>query len=113
MNSSRHTDTLAAVEEHCTMYVAFELGKAKWKLGIVVPGKTKLSRYVVDGGDVEAAWRLMTKAAAQAKKRVTMAFGCTAGWSSGVWRAGCSIRPACRSTGGRGGPRPTVWIWSN
>jgi len=70
MNSSRHTDTLAAVEEHCTMYVAFELGKAKWKLGIVVPGKTKLSRYVVDGGDVEAAWRLMTKAAAQAQKRL-------------------------------------------
>jgi hypothetical protein len=48
MTSSFHIDTPAACLEHATMFVAFELGKAKWEVGIVVPGSGKLSRYVVD-----------------------------------------------------------------
>ena len=52
MKSPCIIDTLAAGEQHRTVFVAFELGKAKWKLGIVVPGSGKLSQYTVDGGDV-------------------------------------------------------------
>jgi transposase len=69
MTSSFHIDTPAACLEHATMFVAFELGKAKWEVGIVVPGSGKLSRYVVDGGDIEAAWRLICKAGQRAEKQ--------------------------------------------
>lgn len=40
--------------------MAFELSKAKWKLGVVLPGSKKMSRYTITGGDVVAlANRLM------------------------------------------------------
>jgi transposase len=48
-----HTDTPTAAE-YATVHVAFELSKAKWKLGVVLPGSQKLSRYTVTGGDVVA-----------------------------------------------------------
>jgi transposase len=69
MKPSDRTDTLAACGEHATMYVAFELGKAKWKLGLVVPGSNKLSRYTVDGGDVGAVQDLIDKAKTKAQRR--------------------------------------------
>lgn len=75
LKSSQHThipttDTPAAVGEHATMYVAFELGAKKWKLGIVLPDSKRLSRYPIAGGDIEAAWRLIRKAQAKAEKQV-------------------------------------------
>lgn len=69
MKPSGHTDTLAACREHGTMYVAFELGKAKWKLGMVMPGSNKLSKYTVDGGAVGAVQELVDKAKARAQRR--------------------------------------------
>lgn len=47
------TDT-PAVAEHATVYLAFELSKAKWKLGVLLPGSQKLSRYTINGGDLVA-----------------------------------------------------------
>jgi transposase len=47
------TDTPAATE-YATVYVAIELSKAKWKLGVLLPGSQKLSRYTISGGDVDA-----------------------------------------------------------
>lgn len=47
-------DTPAAASEDATVYVAFELSKAKWQLGIVMPGSQKMSRYTVRGGDSAA-----------------------------------------------------------
>ena len=47
------TDT-PAVAEHATVYLAFELSKAKWKLGVLLPGSQKLSRYTIAGGDLAA-----------------------------------------------------------
>src|SRR5882672_7295407 len=70
MGSSLHLNTPAACGEHGTMFVAFELGKTQWKLGIVLPGKARLSRYVIDGGDTEAAWQLIAKARARAEKQL-------------------------------------------
>jgi transposase len=46
-------DTPAAAE-HATVYLAFELSKAKWKLGVLLPGSQKLSRYTIAGGDLTA-----------------------------------------------------------
>ena len=50
----------SATVEHATVYLAFELSKAKWKLGVMLPGSQKLSRYTIEGGDWghwRAAWR--------------------------------------------------------
>jgi transposase len=47
------TDTPASVD-YATVYVAFELSKAKWMLGVILPGAKKLSRYTIAGGDVAA-----------------------------------------------------------
>src|ERR1700751_1352053 len=47
------TDAPAAAE-HATVYLAFELSKAKWKLGVLLPGSQKLSRYTLGGGDLAA-----------------------------------------------------------
>lgn len=75
LKRSRHTsrlaaDTSAAAGEHATMYVAFELGVNKWRLGIVLPDRKRLSQYPIAGGDIEAAWRLIVKARAKAEKQV-------------------------------------------
>ena len=53
MTNLDHTDTPASVD-YATVYVAFELSKAKWMLGVVLPGVKKLSRYTIPGGDVAA-----------------------------------------------------------
>jgi transposase len=73
MTSSQLTETPAAGAEFATLYVAFELGKAKWKIGIALSGTGKLSRYVVAGGDVAAVWQLICKARAKAQKRTGQA----------------------------------------
>jgi transposase len=52
MNLER-TDAPAA-GEYATAYVVFELSKAKWKLGMVLPGSPKMSRVTIDGGDLAA-----------------------------------------------------------
>jgi transposase len=58
------TDTPASAE-YATVHLAFELSKAKWKLGLLLPGAQTMSCYTIDGGDLTAlASRL---AAARAK----------------------------------------------
>jgi transposase len=47
------TDT-PAIQDYARVHVAFELGKAKWKLGVMLPGSAKLSRYTIAGGDLAA-----------------------------------------------------------
>jgi transposase len=47
------TGTPAAVE-YVTVFVVFELSKAKWKLGVMLPGCEKLSQYTIAAGDLEA-----------------------------------------------------------
>src|ERR1700738_2904877 len=48
-----HTGTPASAE-YATVYLVFELSKAKWKLGVMLPGSQKMSRYTIDGGDLGA-----------------------------------------------------------
>jgi transposase len=43
-----------AAAEYATVHLAFELSKAKWKLGVMLPGLDKLSCYTIDGGDLKA-----------------------------------------------------------
>jgi transposase len=70
MSKLDHTDAPAVVE-YATVHVVFELSKAKWLLGVLLPGSAKLSRYTIAGGDLTALASLLanlrTKAARSGK----------------------------------------------
>jgi transposase len=70
MTNLDRTDTPAGTE-YATVHLAFELSNAKWLLGVILPGASKMSRYTIAGGDLEAlAARLAaarTKAARSGK----------------------------------------------
>jgi transposase len=55
-----------ANDEYTTVYVSFELSKTKWKLGVVMPGSGKMSRYTIEGGDLSALSARLTQARAKA-----------------------------------------------
>src|ERR1051326_9078211 len=61
------TDTPTKAE-YGTVYVAFELSKAKWKLGIVLPGSEKMSRFTIEGGDLAALTARLGVARAKAER---------------------------------------------
>src|SRR3981189_2115484 len=44
-----HTDAPAGCE-YATVYIAFELSKSKWQLGVMTPGAEKMGRYRIGGG---------------------------------------------------------------
>ena len=62
-----HTDTPTS-SEYGTVCVAFELSKSKWKLGVMLPGSNKLSRYTIAGGDLAALTARLTAAQAKAAR---------------------------------------------
>ena len=64
MNPDR-TNTPAG-DDYATVYVAFELSKAKWRLGIILPGAKKMSRYTIDGGDTAGLSARLSQARAKA-----------------------------------------------
>ncbi|MFZ0763941.1 MAG: IS110 family transposase [Bradyrhizobium sp.] len=81
-----HTDS-PTTNDYATVYVAFELSKAKWKLGVMLPGSAKMSRYTISGGDLTAlAERLavMRTKAARTGKPVRIASCYEAGFD-GHW----------------------------
>jgi transposase len=53
MTNLDRTDTPAGTE-YATVHLAFELSKAKWLLGVILPGASKMSRYTIAGGDLKA-----------------------------------------------------------
>jgi transposase len=62
-----HSDA-PAMAEYGTVYVAFELSKAKWKLGVIVPGLPKMSRYTIAGGDLAALTARLSSARVKAAR---------------------------------------------
>ncbi len=54
-------DAPAAPLKDATMSVAFELSKSKWKVGIVLPGSEKMSRFTVEGGDTAGLAKLLSE----------------------------------------------------
>ena len=81
---SRHHDG-APVEAHSgTILVVFELSKAKWKIGVLLPGSQKLSRHTVDGGEVAAVSLLLGKARSQAGGAARVVSAYEAGFD-GFW----------------------------
>ena len=43
-----------ATTEYATVHMVFELSKARWKLGVTLPGSQKMSCYTIAGGDLAA-----------------------------------------------------------
>ena len=42
------------MQDYATVYVVFELSKSKWKLGVMIAGSQKMSRFTIAGGDLPA-----------------------------------------------------------
>jgi transposase len=62
-----HADA-PTTDEYATVYLAFELSKAKWKLGVMLPGSAKMSRYTIAGGDLAALTERLAAARAKAAR---------------------------------------------
>lgn len=60
-----HTGTPASAE-YATVFLVFELSKAKWRLGVTLPNSEKLSRYTITGGDVVALSKRLSDMRAKA-----------------------------------------------
>ena len=65
MTNPDHTGTPASAE-YATVYLVFELSKANWKLGLMLPGSQKLSQYTIAGGDLKALSERLTIARTKA-----------------------------------------------
>ena len=55
-----------ATTEYATVCLAFELSKAKWKLGVTLPNSEKLSRFTIAGGDLVALTKRLSDMRAKA-----------------------------------------------
>jgi transposase len=62
-----HPETPAGCE-YGTVYVAFELSKSKWQLGVMLPGAEKMSRYCIEGGNLAELSIVLAKARAKAEQ---------------------------------------------
>ena len=67
MSKLDHTGTPAS-DEYATVCLVFELSKAKWKLGVMLPSSEKVSRYTIDGGDLTALTAKLAAARAKAAR---------------------------------------------
>ena len=43
-----------AASDYATVHLAWELSKAKWKLGVLLPGGQQMSEFTIAGGDLAA-----------------------------------------------------------
>ena len=57
-----------ATTDYATVYIAWELSKADWKLGVLVPGAQQMGHFTVKGGDLAAASARLVAARAKAAK---------------------------------------------
>jgi transposase len=57
-----------AVSDYATVHLVFELSKAKWLLGVLLPGSSKTSRYTIAGGDLAALSGRLAAARAKAER---------------------------------------------
>src|ERR1700737_1647650 len=62
-----HTDA-PTTNEYATVHIAFELSKAKWKVGVMLPGSAKMSRYTIAGGDLTALAERLAAASTKAAR---------------------------------------------
>src|SRR5262245_21964653 len=76
------TDASAA-DEYGTVYIAFELAKARWQVGILLPDSQKMSRYTIAGGDLADLTRLLALARARAERKTGKPVRFLSGYEAG------------------------------
>ena|SRR5687768_11619403 len=81
-----HTDAPAGCE-YGTIYVAFELSKSTWQLGVMLPGAEKMSRYRIDGGDLASLSNVLAKVRQKAEQlgKVVRILSCYEAGLDGHW----------------------------
>ena len=57
-----------AATDYATVYIAWELSKGDWKLGVLLPGAQQMSRFTDKGGDLAAASARLAAVRAKAGK---------------------------------------------
>lgn len=67
MSSFDHIGSPASAE-YATMHIVFELSKAHWRLGLLLPGSQKVSHYTIAGGDLKALAARVAAARAKAER---------------------------------------------
>lgn len=67
MSKLDHADT-PTTDDYAMVHIAFELSKSKWKLGVMLPGSAKMSRYTIVGGDLAALAERLAGARAKAAR---------------------------------------------
>jgi transposase len=67
MSNLDRTDAPASTE-YATAYVVFELSKAKWRLGVLLPGSQKMSRLMIAGGELTALASRLASMRAKAER---------------------------------------------
>jgi transposase len=74
-------------DEYVTVHVAFELSRAKWRVGVMLPGSGKLSSYVIEGGDVAELSRRLSewRAKAGSSGRAVRVLSCYEAGRDGHW----------------------------
>jgi transposase len=83
MSEHLHPIDTSACSHDATVFVAFELSKAKWRLGIVLPGSAKMRRYTVAGGDTAAVAALLAWVRAKASAGGTRAVSIVSCYEAG------------------------------
>jgi transposase len=86
MTNLDHTDAPAA-SEYANIFMSFELSKAKWKLGMILPSSQKMSRYTIAGGDLTALAARLADARAKAARtgKPVRIFSCYEAGFDGHW----------------------------
>ncbi len=73
-----------------TLYVAFELGQAKWKLAVTTDRRERPRHYTVEGGDVAAALEKVERARRHWRlDATTRVVSCYEAGRDGFWLARC------------------------
>jgi transposase len=57
-----------ATGEYATVYIALELSKAQWRLGMLLPGERNISCYAIAGGDLAALSKRLDAAEVRASR---------------------------------------------
>ena len=105
-----------AATEFAPVFVALELSRSKWLVGVGTPQKWAVRRHQVDGGDLDGLLALLSRVAAGEEKRSGLpakVHVCFEAGRHGHWlyralkkRSCPAIRSATKPTARRGTPRP-------
>jgi transposase len=68
-STDHHCHSQSTVQRYDgALFVALELSKSIWLIGVSAPGSQKMSKYRVAAGDIAALWSLLARLKVQAEQ---------------------------------------------